>query len=428
MEQLKVSIFTPTHNLTYLFDLYESIKDQPFYEWVIVANGLDTDLEYLYLNDPDWKASAFKDIAADPRVSIHWFTGNPYVGALKANACSYCTGDVYLEVDHDDIFMDNAIQKVIDVFMAHPEVGFVYSDCANFKGDFENVERYPESNGWTYYQIEYKGHVLDVPMSFDDHPAAVSKIWYAPNHLRAWRAEVYKHIGGHNPNMRVLDDQELLCRTAIYTEMYHIKECLYLYRVTGNNTWLIHNKEIQDNVLPIYNRYIHQIATVWAARNNLLALDFGGRFDKKPGILSVDLKDADVVCDLNESWPFEDNSVGLIVANDVIEHLKDKQFVMSEAHRVLAPGGMILIQVPSSPSKGAFQDPTHISYWNTNSFWYYTRREQSKFIDNDTIHFRESYLDTVFFSDWHKENDIPYAVAHLIAIKDYNRLSGRIVI
>jgi hypothetical protein len=45
---------------------------------------------------------------------------------------------------------------------------------------------------------------------------------------------------------------------------------------------------------------------------------------------------------------------------------------MNELHRVVKHGGMIDIEVPSAErSGGAFQDPTHKSYWVANSFQYY---------------------------------------------------------
>ena len=53
---------------------------------------------------------------------------------------------------------------------------------------------------------------------------------------------------------------------------------------------------------------------------------------------------------------------------------------MQEAHRCLTPGGWFLTLPPSTDGRGAFQDPTHVSFWSSNSFWYYTRPEQARFI------------------------------------------------
>lgn len=75
--------------------------------------------------------------------------------------------------------------------------------------------------------------------------------------------------------------------------------------------------------------------------------------------------------DLRYRWPFEDSTVELLRAFDLIEHLPDKIFTMNEAWRVLQPGGVFHIFVPVTPGAGAWCDPTHVSYWNRLSFDYY---------------------------------------------------------
>jgi predicted SAM-dependent methyltransferase len=98
---------------------------------------------------------------------------------------------------------------------------------------------------------------------------------------------------------------------------------------------------------------------------------------------------ADILCDLNDGIPLEDNSAGVINASHVIEHLKDPIKTMREIHRVLADGGWAFIQVPSTDGRGAWQDPTHVSFWNKHSFWYYTRADKARYIRNSTIRFQE---------------------------------------
>jgi hypothetical protein len=79
----------------------------------------------------------------------------------------------------------------------------------------------------------------------------------------------------------------------------------------------------------------------------------------------------DVLVDLRNPWPCADDSVDHIRAWDVIEHLPDKIHTMNEIWRVLAPGGTAEIVVPTTDGSGAFQDPTHTSFWNRRSFLYY---------------------------------------------------------
>ena len=90
------------------------------------------------------------------------------------------------------------------------------------------------------------------------------------------------------------------------------------------------------------------------------------------GFVNVDLVPAPgvTVVDLREAWPWPDSSVELIFAADIIEHLPDKIHTMNEMWRVLEPSGIVQIAVPTTDGPGAFQDPTHVSYWNRHSFWY----------------------------------------------------------
>ena len=75
--------------------------------------------------------------------------------------------------------------------------------------------------------------------------------------------------------------------------------------------------------------------------------------------------------DLSHAWPWADSSVGHIRAHDIIEHLVNKIHTMNEAWRVLQKGGTFEIAVPTTDGPGAWQDPTHVSFWNRNSFMYF---------------------------------------------------------
>lgn len=93
-----------------------------------------------------------------------------------------------------------------------------------------------------------------------------------------------------------------------------------------------------------------------------------------PDHVNVDLvagPGVDVVADLRHPWPWEDGSIQEVRAFDVIEHLPDKIHTMNEMWRVLRAGGVAKIAVPTTEGPGAFQDPTHVSYWNRRSFLYY---------------------------------------------------------
>jgi len=96
---------------------------------------------------------------------------------------------------------------------------------------------------------------------------------------------------------------------------------------------------------------------------------------KPEGFIGVDIVDGpnvDVVGNLNDKFPFDDDALSYLRAYDAIEHLGDKINTMNEIWRVCKTGATVEIFVPSTDGRGAFQDPTHVSYWNANSFMYYS--------------------------------------------------------
>jgi predicted O-linked N-acetylglucosamine transferase (SPINDLY family)/glycosyltransferase involved in cell wall biosynthesis len=97
--------------------------------------------------------------------------------------------------------------------------------------------------------------------------------------------------------------------------------------------------------------------------------------DNKPedcfGVDSIPGPQVDLVADLTRIFPFRNNSVDYLRAYDAIEHWPDRLQTMNEIWRVCRDGATVDLRVPSTDGRGAFQDPTHVSFWNINSFLYY---------------------------------------------------------
>lgn len=409
---MKFSLITPTHspdNREFLLELFDSILEQTHSDWEWV----------LYLNNGMNAGHLPTRIVEHPSVKV--FEQKEYndkIGFIKNKAFHLGTGDILVEMDHDDLLMPDCLKKLNEIFEKNEHIGFVYSNNVSYQMD-EKFIPYDEDMGWTYETVKFRGEDEIAMHSFPPSSHSMAYIWFSPDHIRAWRATTYREIGGHNVELSICDDHELTIRTYLATEMHQIAEPLYIYRITGNNTWLQRCDAIQKKTIEISDQYMRELAERDADKNNLLKIDLGGGLNPFPGYKTIDLRDsADIVADLNNGIPLPDNSVGVLNAHHILEHLKDQQFIMSEIHRVLVDGGWAFIEVPSTEGRGAFQDPTHVTYWNQNSFLYWTHREQANYIDNKDIRFQEYKLIDYYPNEFMKDRNILITCAVLVALKD----------
>ena len=405
----KFSIITPAHKKTpYLVVLYNSIAAQTYENWEWI----------LWLNNDLTEKDLPQKIVKDERVKIYRTEEkSTSVGFHKHHAFHKGEGDVLVEVDSDDIITPNCLEELNKAYQ-DSEIGFVYSDVAILDDDFVP---YNEAHGWTYYRYEYKDKNLYVMNTWEPTSHSLGFIWYAPDHIRSWRTNIYRDIGGHNVELDICDDHELMIRTYLKTKMCRVPEPLYIYRITGDNTYLERNAAIQTKTVELQREYAYQLAERDADLKGLLKVDVGGGLFPKPGYMTIDQEGADITCDLNEGIPLPDNSVGVINASHIIEHLRDPIKTMREIHRVLVHGGWVFIEVPSTDGRGAWQDPTHVSFWNEHSFWYYTDWTKAQYIRNKDIRFQTYRLDT-----WEMAPHIPVVSAWMVAIKDKQRLPGEL--
>ena len=390
---MKFSIITPSHDPRYLKELEFSLISQTHtdWEWVLVLN-----------NGAEYKP-------LDPRAKvIRCPFESKSVGKLKKYACSQATGEVIVELDHDDMLTPNCLAELKKAY-ADKEVGFVFSRDAVL-GDF--VPYNPEY-GWTYDMFNWGGRSLYSMHSMPLYPGRLGEIYFAPDHVRSWRKDVYDSIGGHNEDLEICDDLDLIHRLYMVTKFHYVPKVLYIYRIDGGNTWLKNQESIANTSNDLYHKNIFDLCKRFCELNDVLAIDLCGGIGKPEGFLSIDKENGDIIADLDEGIPLPDNSVGLIRAFDALEHIRDKQKIMSEIHRVLIPGGMLISQTPSTDGRGAWQDPTHVSFWNENAFWYWTRPGAMSYIRNTSVKFREVRLYSSFLNDWNRQYNISYAVAHL---------------
>jgi SAM-dependent methyltransferase len=411
-----VTVFTGSNHNRFLDECLQSLLAQtyPDWEWVVVLN----------------QGARWRPEVSDPRVRVLVRDSLVGVGAVKRQACAEAYGEILVEFDHDDLLASDCLAEVVAAFEAYPGVGFVYSDTAQIGEDSGRDEsRFAAAHGWRYRDEQVDGRDVLASHALAPTPHNVSYIWYAPNHVRAFRRDVYEKVGGYDGSLDVADDLDLMCRLYQAAGFHHIPKCLYLQRMHPRNTQRDPelNARIQQRSIEIYDRNVQLNALAWAKRQELLAVDLGAAHHKPEGFLGLDRREAsgvDLVCDVTKGIDLPDDSVGVIRAVDFLEHVPDKIGIFNELYRVLAPNGMLLSLTPSTDGRGAYQDPTHVAFYNENSFWYFTDRQYARFVPEIRCRFQVSRLATYFPSEFHRTHHIPYVVANLIAVKDGTRNGG----
>jgi hypothetical protein len=428
---MQFSVFTPTHRPEHLAAAYDSLVAQTCgdWEWVVVPNG------------PEARVDA--RIARDPRVRIlpaPAAVAALGVGALKRYACERCRGDWFVELDHDDLLVPDALAQLAAAAQ-RSDAGFLYSDFANFRAD-GSCETFDPGYGWQSYPFACNGRDYTATRAFAVDASTLHLIFFAPNHLRAWHRDAYARAGGHDAALGVVDDHDLLCRTYLAgVPMVHVPACLYLYRLLadGRNTYLQRNLEIQQRQQQISNRYVYALIEEWCRRRGLAQLDLGAGDGCPPQYARLDADPATARARLRDGIPLPDDTVGCVRAYDVLERLPRcpdagcdhgsggahgaggerggcVTGLMNEIHRVLAPGGWLVARVPA-PGAHRAADAAQASAWSRDAFAVFTRRDLAQQVPGLRCRFQAPRIWQTYPTAWHEANDRPYVYADLVALK-----------
>jgi glycosyltransferase involved in cell wall biosynthesis len=264
----KVSVYTPVYNTggPRLLRTWKSLLRQSYsdWEWLIVDDH-SSDLSTL---------EALEEVRSDYRVTIHRLEhpcGN--IGQLKGYLCAIASGDIFLELDHDDVLTPHAIGWIVKAFAKHPECGVAYTNCSEQFEDTLTFKDYGQDYAFGYGRAHWEWHPEDyatfeqvktqyfVHDSLHLNAKTIRHIVGVPNHIRAWTRKAYHEAGGYS-RLHVADDYELLVRSFLTTRFVHIPLLGYVqFFNTGSigNTQHSRNKEIQRIVRFVEGHYEDRI-------------------------------------------------------------------------------------------------------------------------------------------------------------------------
>ncbi len=101
-------------------------------------------------------------------------------------------------------------------------------------------------------------------------------------------------------------------------------------------------------------------------------LNVGCGLDRRHGYVNSDLHPlpgVDVVAELGRHpLPFPDGTFSVVAARDVLEHVDDLIIALGELHRVLRPGGRLVVSTVHFTSRNVWLDPTHRRAFSVRTF------------------------------------------------------------
>lgn len=136
--------------------------------------------------------------------------------------------------------------------------------------------------------------------------------------------------------------------------------------------------------------------------------------DKVIGIDKFLLSGVDVVTDIEKTFPFKDNSFGMVVANQVLEHTVNFFSVMEEIHRVIKPKGILKVWVPHFSSHLAYTTPDHKRFFGAYSFDHFEPENKENYYSKARFNIKKRKL---FFVHGGVFNFLDYFINPLINLR-----------
>lgn len=294
-------------------------------------------------------------------------------------------GEYIVLLNNDVTVSPEAINRLVEYLNEFDIVAPATNYCAGMQRvqlpSYNNLEDF-YNEAESHYEAS-KGEVLEVN--------------WVIGFMMAFKREVWEQIGDFDESLWPCSGEEIdFCyrakdagfKIAIAYDIYVHHEGSVTFKDMQSDGQLEYEKVCARNDAHIAEKWGKDFWNRQAISINDSALPMAGinlnlgcGYDYKKGYINIDNRaetNPDVVCDVVEGLPYPDSSVDQIRAHDFLEHIPIGKTitVMDEIWRVLKPGGTFYSSTPDAEyGQGAFQDPTHVSFWVENSWLYYTREQ-----------------------------------------------------
>ena len=270
-----ISIFTPVYNDSNkrILRAFDSLKKQTWrnWEWVIYDDSDETD------EGKTW-AHLEKLALLDQRIKlIKGEKHSGFIGFVKHKAAMACRGYVLTELDYDDELTPTTLWVLNEAFKAYPHCHFAYTHFAE-RYAANPIVYHDYGDGWgkgfggSYYE-RVDDHWATVLTPPEINQWSMSAIVGVPNHVRAWRRDFYREIGGHDVSLEIADDYDLILRSVQKTKFIRVPMLGYIqyFNEERDNTTFDNKKnaKIQSNSKATYKKYKKQLGATLSAHDQI---------------------------------------------------------------------------------------------------------------------------------------------------------------
>lgn len=200
-----ISIVIPVYNppIDFFKKALDSVIKQIYTNWEIcIADDCSTDEEVKEVIEEYKKKYS--------NIKVVYRTENGHISKASNSAIELAEGEFTLLLDQDDELKENALFEIVKLINQKPNADLIYSD--EDKIDENNVHSAPHFKpDWSPDSLLSRNYIC---------------------HVSVFKTSQLKEIGGFRVGFEGSQDHDLLLRyTEKYTNIYHIPEILYHWRI-----------------------------------------------------------------------------------------------------------------------------------------------------------------------------------------------------
>jgi len=207
-----VSVIIPTYNnVDMVVNAIDSVLAQTYKEFEIIVVD-------------DGSTDNTKEVVQSYGDSVKYvYQENSHISAARNRGFSVSKGKYIAQLDADDLWLPEKLEKQIAMFEKYPKAGMVY--CDSYICDYGEEHRRDQIFSKLYVP-QANGHVFEY--FFKTNPMCTSSALIS--------RDIWEQLGGLDTNMRGGQDTEFFMRISYYSPVYACHQPLMIYRRHGKNT------------------------------------------------------------------------------------------------------------------------------------------------------------------------------------------------